>query len=90
MNEQKNNFVFAPHVVCLIDILGQKEKLKGWANPPLSQEPDSEYLQAIRETVGKVLSFRSLFSNFFESFEQSGIPEEALKQASQVVSRASN
>ena len=64
------------HVVCLIDVLGQKDKLKGWADPPLQLPPPREYIQAIGKTLGNIRSLTKAFNMLFQAFDTSYMPQD--------------
>ncbi len=68
-------YEFARHIVCVIDILGQKEKLSKWSD--LTQER-SKLKSAIAQTVGKVLKIKNAYKVFFEGIERTSIPQETL------------
>lgn len=56
------------YVMCLIDILGQKKHLQRWAMLPSDGKPSDEFVEALKRTVGTVLSFREMFEGFFSRF----------------------
>jgi len=65
---RREEFLFGHHVVCVLDLLGQKERLAKWA---AIEGPDAvSQLPAIRQTVGAVLVFREMFQDLFEAFEK--------------------
>jgi hypothetical protein len=61
------------HVVCLIDLLAQKERLKAWA-APISAPLSPEITIALKKTVGTVEWFRQAFSEFFAASAKSALP----------------
>lgn len=65
------------YVVCLLDILGQKERLKEWARLPPDGQVNESLIQALKETVGKVLSYRDFFEQFFSQFGKDPEPTPA-------------
>ena len=65
MCENADSFFFGYYVVCLIDILGQKQELKSWSILPDDGDPNPEFIKAIRDTVGAVLHFRDGFTEHF-------------------------
>lgn len=62
------------HVVCLIDVLGQKAKLAKWAQAPPSLQPTPEFMTAIEESAGTVLRVRQMFEEYFRLFAVPGVP----------------
>lgn len=75
MNQQDDNTYFGYHVVCLIDVLGQKQKLARWATLPQGGNITPEFIQALKETVGAVMAFRKGFMDFFALASQCTMPE---------------
>lgn len=73
-NKQDDTTYFGYHVVCLIDVLGQKQKLAKWATLPEGGQITPEFTQALKQTVGLVLAFREGFINFFEQAAQCTMP----------------
>jgi hypothetical protein len=57
-----------PFVVCFLDVMGQKDKLKGWENPP-TKSPSKEYRQSLDETLGRVKFVREAFQCYYEDDE---------------------
>jgi len=68
------------YVVCMVDILGQKERLGGWTNLPEGSTLPANVVQALKETVGTIRSFRSAFEQYFDEAARSTIPQEALSE----------
>lgn len=56
------------YFVCLIDILGQQDRLKSWAKMPENGQVTPEYLEALRKTAGTVIKLNIGFQNFFAKF----------------------
>lgn len=61
--------MFGWHVVALIDILGQSSQLAKWDFVPDSLSPQSEWLEAVRASLGRVLSWREEFEKQFAEYE---------------------
>ena len=76
MSEKDGTTFFGYHVVCLIDVLGQKQKLAHWANLPDAGQITPGFVQALKQTVGTVLRFREQFIKFFDQLRQCTIPEK--------------
>ena len=81
MSKIQEDTVIGYHVVCLIDVLGQKQKLAGWAKLPDDGQPTPEFNKAFDDTAGTVLRFRNLFIQFFNQLGQSQctIPDKLAK-----------
>jgi hypothetical protein len=58
------------YVVCVIDLLGQKDKLKGWVTLPTDGQMTPSFQKALKDTIGGVLRFNESFNNFFEASKQ--------------------
>ena len=67
-------FAIAYHVVCLIDLLGQKAKLAGWGELPLDAPFLPQQVEAVRETIGVLLRFRKRFETYFGQVKQCAMP----------------
>jgi hypothetical protein len=70
--EQKSNgngasdgFWVGYHVVCLIDLLGQKDKLANWDKIPAGRLPPKDFTRALSDTAGVVLKFKEKFLHYF-------------------------
>lgn len=77
MCKKKNERFLGYHVVCIIDVLGQKDKLAKWADldiPIIAKKMPPNLLTALRETAGTVLKFQDKFLAFFKQFHQIPIP----------------
>lgn len=59
------------HVVCLLDILGQKQKLAKWPAFPNGSAPSSEFVAALKQTLGTLIAFRDQFERFFRTVSES-------------------
>lgn len=75
MTEEEQTTFFGYHVVCLIDVLGQKQRLADWPRLPQGGQPRDEFVKAIKQTAGTVLSFREHFIEFFEVTSKCTMPE---------------
>ncbi len=76
MNEKDDFIFFGYHVVCLIDVLGQKDKLAQWANLPTDGQLTPELEAALKQTAGTVLTFRDRFIEFFQQLGECAMPEK--------------
>jgi hypothetical protein len=74
MKKQDDVTFFGYHVVCLIDVLGQNQKLARWATLPDDGRLSSEFIQDLKQTAGTVLAFRDGFINFFYQLDQCTMP----------------
>ena len=72
--------MFGPHVVALIDLLGQSHLLEKWDYSPSDLTPDHPWVQAVRDTVGVVESWRDDFALQFDEFQANY--DELAEQAS--------
>lgn len=59
---------FQHYLVVFLDHLGQREKLREITSIPTCNEEKDKFISSIRETLGKVLSTRDIFKNFYDSF----------------------
>jgi len=74
---RKDDFTFfGYHVVCLIDVLGQKQKLARWANLPDDGQITPEFIDALKQTAGTVLNFRDQFIQLFEQLGRCTMPNK--------------
>ena len=74
---EDNSFtLYGYHVVCLIDVLGQKQKLSKWARLPEDGAVTSEFREALTQTTGVVMAFRDAFLQFFQSVAQCTMPDK--------------
>jgi hypothetical protein len=71
-----DDFNVGYHVVCIIDVLGQKNKLAQWAKIPADGQPTSEFVNALKQTVGTILVFKKIFLDYFDIFHQGRIPDK--------------
>lgn len=82
--------MFGPHVVALIDFLGQSNQLARWDCVPSTVGKVDEWVKAVRESMGRVLTWREEFDKRFSQYEKSldayeqdfstGAPAEKVKQ----------
>lgn len=82
--------MFGPHVVALIDFLGQSGQLAKWDFVPSNVGEVGEWVKAVRESMGRVLTWREEFDKRFgqyqkllDTYEQdfsAPAPPEKLKQ----------
>src|SRR2546423_8041173 len=63
------------HVVCIVDVLGQRNKLAGWSNMPSGGKPDQAFIDAMKHTVGTVLAFKDAFAEFFARVSDTTVSE---------------
>lgn len=78
---KKDDFTFfGYHVVCLIDVLGQKQKLARWAKLPEDGQVTPDFIKALKDTAGTVLTFRDQFIKFFDRMNQCTIPDKLAAQ----------
>ncbi len=75
VNIENDTTYYGYHVVCLIDVLGQKKKLARWAELPEDSQTSPEFIEDIRDTVGTVLAFREGFIRFFDQSGQCTMPD---------------
>lgn len=75
MRKEEGYTYFGQHVVCLVDVLGQKDKLARWGTLPPTAQITQEFIHAVKETAGTVLAFRDHFLAFFDQVEQCMMPE---------------
>lgn len=61
--------VFGPHVVTLIDFLGQASELAKWDFVPETPEQEAEWTAAVRRSMGRVLTWRKKFEGIFSQSE---------------------
>jgi len=64
------------HVVCLLDVLGQKERLAEWGEPPIDGREEAAHLQALKNTVGVVIGFQKAFEGYFEQVDLCTMPKQ--------------
>ncbi len=57
------------HVVCLIDVLGQKDKLKDW-DMQENGEPSQKGFKVVDQTIGTLRTFRDYFLDWFKEMAE--------------------
>ena len=67
---------FGYHVVCYIDVLGQKQKLARWTKLPENGQITPDFVDAIQQTAGTVLGFRDQFKIHFKQLGKCTIPDK--------------
>jgi hypothetical protein len=70
------------YVVCIIDLLGQRQKLAGWSQLPVDGKPTPDFMRAMKDSVGTVLWFREKFTEFFNEFEKTQLDTQRLNSLS--------
>ena len=68
-------FLVGYHVVCLLDVLGQKDRLAGWSELPIEGGLTETDLQALKKTAGVVLGLQSAFERYFEEVGRCTMPK---------------
>ncbi len=76
MSGKDDDYFLGYHVVCLIDVLGQKQKLAQWAELPDDRQVTPDFIKALKDTIGTVLTFRDQFIQFFEQLGQCTMPDK--------------
>jgi hypothetical protein len=76
MSEMGDFTFFGYHVVCLIDVLGQKQELARWGNLPQDGQITPDFINAIKRTGGTVLVFRDQFIKLFEGMGRCANPDK--------------
>lgn len=66
----------AYHVVCVIDVLGQRQKLERWADLPADGCLTPEITKAMHQTVDVVRKFKRRFEYYFKLVEQCTVPDQ--------------
>jgi len=74
---------FEYYIVCVLDLLNQQEKLKGWSKLPSATSPDPNFIKAVKETVGTVNWFRQAFVDFFHQADQVNLSPQQLSNLSE-------
>jgi hypothetical protein len=64
---ENRKFPVGNHVVCLIDVLGQNEKLAEWDKHPIPSngKPSTGLIKALKNTAGVILPIRELCTELF-------------------------
>jgi hypothetical protein len=63
--------IFGPHVVALIDFLGQSSELAKWDFVPTTVTETAKWVPAVRDTLSRVLMWREEFEKRFAAYLQS-------------------
>ena len=71
-------WVIQSYVVCIVDLWGQSQRLKGWETLPRDGRPTPQIIKAFGETVGAVRNFREMFEHFFERFSIINLTDQEL------------
>lgn len=67
---------FTYYIVCVIDVLGQGERLAGWSKLPPSGQLPSGFLDSLKKTVGVVRKFRQWFEEYYKTTAACSMPEQ--------------
>jgi len=65
---EKRIYKLGHHLVAFLDVLGQRDGLRGLKKPANAQEED-EVKEVLRQMAGFVVELRTVFQNQFEAFE---------------------
>lgn len=65
---EKRIYKLGHHLVAFLDVLGQRDRLRGLKKPANAQEED-EVKEVLRQTAGFVVELRTIFQKQFEAFE---------------------
>jgi len=65
---KRKMFHLRPHIVCILDVLGQKERLAEWANVDVQDATAS--MPAIKKTAGTMVKLEDMVSDFLAAFQQ--------------------
>jgi hypothetical protein len=65
---EKRIYRLGHHLIAFLDVLGQRDRLRGLKKPTNAQEED-EVKEVLRQTAGFVVELRAVFQNQFEAFE---------------------
>jgi len=65
----QDNFYFTDYLIVYFDVLGQRESLRRIKQIPIAEDEQKEFLDLVRDSLGKVLALRDGFSNFFNAAE---------------------
>ncbi|MCJ7545147.1 MAG: hypothetical protein MUP47_11425 [Phycisphaerae bacterium] len=78
---------YGDYVVCLIDVLGQKDKLKQWARRTEDGQITGESRNAVKQSVGPLVKFTKDFLDYFHQLRThppsdliANLPEEQQKE----------
>jgi len=65
------------YVVCVLDLLGQKDKLKEWDELPLAPPLPPAFINGMKSTIGPVSVFKKSFLEFFKAQQSSTVFTDA-------------
>lgn len=71
------------YVVCVIDVLGQKEKLALWSRLPLDGSLTPDLLWGLKKTAGVVIGFAEVFERYFATVAECTMPDIQAKASPQ-------
>ena len=60
-----NTLTFQNYVVAFLDLVGQREALRRLLRIPTTREEEQDFIELLRESLGKVLELRRDFASFF-------------------------
>lgn len=67
--------MFGPHAVAMIDFLGQTRELAQWDFIPNTPGQVAQWVQAARATIGRIMTWRDYFEQYFRKFTSFRIPD---------------
>lgn len=67
---RSRNIMVQKYFVCLIDVLGQQDRLRSWAKMPENGQVTPQYLEAVKKSAGTVVQLNIGFQEFFKKFIQ--------------------
>lgn len=66
------------HVVCVIDLLGQKEKLKTWCTLPDTPTLPEAFTDGMKRTAGAVNWFLKAFEDYYSQFDVQNLEQSQI------------
>lgn len=75
------------HVVCFLDVLGQREKLKQWPRSLDAEGPSKEFMATLKETAGTIRTYRHMYLDFFEQFSSRKTLSRRLSPGKQITAK---
>lgn len=66
------------YVLCLVDLLSQRNDLASWSTLPSDGQPTPEFVKAIKKTVGSVIGIKKAFRDYFDQYEAHSTSHDAL------------
>jgi hypothetical protein len=78
----KRDFPIGYYAVCVVDVLGQQEKLRGWEDLPEDGHMSPAFMAALKETAGTIRGLRRGFAEFFSQLEVATLSEKQLDSLS--------